>query len=129
MHRGEDLRSIRDLQEPEHSDGDEPHQHDRAEHRADSRRSTGLQEKQPEHDEAHGSRYGLFQAFDGTEHGDRQRDRPIAIEKGGAEESEQHQDMASRPSGSAPRVQQCYQGDDAALTAIKDGQKVLDRDD
>jgi hypothetical protein len=122
-----DQRSVGgDMHDPEHRDGDEIEDHDRAEERANPRRAVRLDREQADQDadrDRHHirpeSRFDRGQPLNGRQHRDRRRDHRIAVEQGTGEHAEQ--DDARRP---APllllgfAVDQRQQGQAAALALV-----------
>ena len=89
-------RVLRDAPQAERADGREPQQHDRPEGGADARGPERLDREQRQQDDDGGRhhvvvhrRRGDIEAFERRQHGDRRRDRAVAIDQRGAEKAEQ----------------------------------------
>jgi hypothetical protein len=93
--RGEHRRRLDDAVDAECCEHREPSEHDRSEDLTDEAGALLLHDKQP-HQDDDGERHDRrrqrgrvdLQAFDRAEHGDRRRDRAVAIEQGGADETD-----------------------------------------
>ena len=75
-------------------------------------------------------RRGHVQAFDGAQHRNGRCYRPVAVEQTGAEQTQEHQPVTHLTRFAAPGIEQCHQGDDAALPLIIGAQykgQILDR--
>ena len=114
-------------------------EHHRSENLPDEARALLLHDEQPDedgdgerHDDGRERRRIHLQAFDGAEHGDRRRDRAVAVEQGRADQADDQELGAPGAGRGIAGVQQRQQGDDAAFAAIvgtQDQQRILDRDD
>ena len=124
-----------DAPQAERADGHEPQQHDRPERGADARGAERLHREQHQQND-HGGRHHVvlhrrrsdIEPFERRQHGNRRRDRAVAIDQRGAEQAE-HDDQRTLPLLDA---QERHQGEDAALAFVIDGHgdgDVFDRGD
>ena len=128
--RGEDAGVGADVNDAEHGQGDEPQHHDRPKGHAYARGAMSLDQKQ-RHDDAGGDRDDVFgqtgaelsieqrQTLHGGQNGDRGSDHPIAVEKAGTENADQHHRAGRlRFEGPLCGAEEGQQGKHAALAVV-----------
>ena len=96
--RGEDARHVDDVDDTEQRKDGKPDRHHRAEQRAHVAGAPFLHSEKPGQDEQRERNNvrlecgrGDLEALDRGQHGNRRRDRPVAIEQRGAGKPQQHQ--------------------------------------
>ena len=135
--RRQHRRLAYDAGDAEASQGREPQQDHRAEHRPHARRAAALKEKEREedahrdgHDERPEDGCRDLQPLDGTENGDRRRESAVSVQERGTEKPERQQDRAP-PAFRGAGMDESHQGEDSALAAVvraQDVDVVLERD-
>ena len=131
--REEDRGVPRNAPDPEQRDRREPKRHDRAERPADAGSPLGLDREQRHEDQNRGGehiggegRKHDVQPLQRREHGNRRRDRPVAVDQRRAEKTDRDDDGAML----TLHAKQRHQRDDAAFAVIVDAHRnghVFDR--
>ena len=124
-YRRQDLRRQYDAAHAKGSDHDEPREHDRAEDAADEAGSSALKEEKSDQngdgerdDDRRQARRVHLQALDRAQHGNRRRDRAVAVKQCRAHKTKQKNGAPPCSGSGMTGAQEGKHRDDAALAAV-----------